>query len=546
MFIGVTFVGTLGYHLTNNSKMSTAEETIDPKPAVRDSGASFIDRTIAFFSSVRFGVALLIILVILSMIGMLIVQQNVEGFDSHYASLTPAERLVFGSLGFFDIYHSWYYNGLLLILSLNIVLASIDRFPTAWAYIVKPKLTATKAWLLGQDASEELSISAASEDEAVKRVEAAFAAHGYKPVVTRKTITEYGVDENGKKDFSVVIEKAQTVVFGQTGKWNRIGAYIVHVALLTLFLGHFVALQTGFDADVRMIPGDENDKIQMINFDLDKKEKFDVQLPFSIMCLDIEQKLIDQRGGIDVTNTLDWRTRIKINDPARGETIADVSLNNPYTYRGYRFFQAQTIPVGNARNISLQLTSQADGSQLDLEIPRLGSTTLPDGTKVEYEDFQPDFVFGPDGKPDSKSGDYNNPVAVLGVTQPGAERIRVFAFAGNVDNIPVGAPKAGYKWKLAAFEKSPFAHVLSIKYDPYSGAFIAWYFGGFGLMGALAFVFLFGHKRVWALVERNEAGDFDIAVGGDANRNHVAFQDKFKKLADDIRGESRDVSDSED
>jgi cytochrome c biogenesis protein ResB len=44
-------------------------------------------------------------------------------------------------------------------------------------------------------------------------------------------------------------------VFGESGKWNRLGAYIVHVFLLTLFLGHFVALQTGFDADVRMMPG---------------------------------------------------------------------------------------------------------------------------------------------------------------------------------------------------------------------------------------------------------------------------------------------------
>jgi hypothetical protein len=47
----------------------------------------------------------------------------------------------------------------------------------------------------------------------------------------------------------------------------------------------------------------------MIEFDLDKKEKFDVQLPFTITCTDIQQKLIDPRGSIDVTNTLDWRTR---------------------------------------------------------------------------------------------------------------------------------------------------------------------------------------------------------------------------------------------
>ena len=525
--------------------MSTAEETIKPKAAARVSGKSTLDQIVEFFSSVRFGVSLLIIMVILSMIGMLIVQQNVDGFDSYFASLTPAEKLVFGSLGFFDIYHSWYYNGLLLILSLNIVLASIDHFPSAWAYIAKPKLTATRDFLTKQPTNSTFTLTDVDENTVLERIRGAFASAGFRPVVTESKTTEYGIDEFGKKDFSVVKERIQTVVFGQTGKWNRIGAYLVHVALLTLFLGHFVALQTGFDADVRMIPGDENDRIQMIQFDLDKKEKFEVQLPFSIACLDIEQKLIDQRGGIDVSNTLDWRTRIKINDPEYGETVADVALNKPFTYRGYRFFQAQTIPVGNARNITLELTSQLDGSVQKIEIDRLGSTTLTDGTKVEYEDFQPDFVFGPDGKADSKTGDYNNPVAVLGVTPQGGERTRVFAFAGNVDNIPVGAPKLGYKWKLAAFEKSPFAHVLSIKYDPYSGAFIAWYFGGFGLMGALAFVFLIAHRRIWAVVEKNAFGAYEVVIGGETNRNHIAFEDKFNKLVEQIRGGQREPDLSE-
>ena len=524
--------------------MSAVEETIQPKAAARASGKSTLDSIVAFFSSVRFGVSLLIALVVLSMVGMLIIQQNVDGFDSYYASLTPAEKLVFGSLGLFDIYHSWYYNGMLLILSLNIVLASIDRFPSAWSYIVKPKLIATRDFLLKEPTHATFTLDETDEDSALKRIETAFATLGFKPVVSVAKNIEYGTDASGQKDFSAVKERVQKVVFGQKGKWNRIGAYIVHVALLTLFLGHFLALQTGFDADVRMIPGDENDRIQMIAFDVDKKEKFDVQLPFSIACLDIEQKLIDQRGGIDVSNTLDWRTRIKINDPEYGETVADVALNKPFTYRGYRFFQAQTIPVGNARNIKLDLTSQTDGSVQALEIPRLGSATLADGTLVEYEDFQPDFVFGQDGKPDSKTGDYNNPVAVLGVTPPGGERTRVFAFAANVDNIPVGAPKLGYKWKLASFEKSPFAHVLSIKYDPYSGAFIAWYFGGFGLIGALAFVFLIAHRRLWVVLEKNSFGTFDVVMGGNTNRNHVAFEDKFNKLVEQIRGSGRDESDA--
>ena len=511
--------------------MSAAEQTLDGREAVKPRSKPIGDRLLDFVSSVRLGVTLLCILVVLSMIGMLIIQQNVQGFDAYYAGLTPAEKMVYGSLGFFDIYYAWYFKFLLLVLSLNIILASIDRFPTVWKNIfTHPKVTATRAWLESQPQTASVSLEDQDSNDVAEEIARVFRANGLKTRITDVDEMNYGVDEFGRKDFSNVSIVNQKVVFGESGRLNRIGAYIVHVALLTLFLGHFVALQTGFDADVRMIPGDATDQIQMIQFDLDKKEKFNVQLPFSMTCTDIQQRLIDPRGSIDVTNTLDWRTQIKVDDPEYGPTVADISMNRPFNYRGYRFFQAQTIPVGNARTIDLTLTPQTGGEPINVSIQRTGSTTLADGTKVEYEEFLPDFTFNAEGKPDTRSGEYNNPAAVLGVTPPEGERVRVFAFGGTMPaNAPISAPKAGYKWKLAGYEKSPFAHVLSIKYDPFSAAFVAWYVGGFGLIGALAFVFFFSHRRVWAVIE-----DGRIILGGNANRNHLGFEEKFKKIVDSL------------
>ncbi len=515
--------------------MSAAEDTLKRSELSRKQTAPFLNRALDFLSSVRFGIVQLVILVILSMIGMLVVQQNVQGFDAYYVSLTPAEKLVFGRLGFFDIYHSWYFNLLLLTLSLNIILASIDRFPSAWSYIRDPKKTATKDWLLAQAHSTEIATDG-DQASVVSKLQETLRSHGFKPVVTEQKSTEYAVDAEGRKNFSEIIEKTSTVVFGQAGQSNRLGAYIVHVFLLTLFLGHFVALRTGFDADVRMLPGESTDQIQLIQFNLDKKEKFNVQLPFSIECTDIQQRLIDPNGTIDVSNTLDWRTQMKINDPEYGAFLADVSMNSPVNYRGYRFFQAQTIPVGNARTIKLELTPEAGGAPVYANLDRNGATRLADGTFVEYAEFLPDFMFGGDGQPDTRSGEYNNPVAVLFVTPPQGERTRVFAFAQKLaDNMPVGAPKAGYKWRLAEFEKSPLAHVLSIKYDPYNAAFVAWYIGGFGLCGALLFVFFFSHRRVWAYVEKDGSGQTKVVLAADTNRNQIAFGDKFNKIADDVR-----------
>lgn len=498
--------------------MSAAEESIKTNHAMRRKTAPLLNRVLDFLSSVRFGVVQLCSLVVLAMTGMLILQQNVEGFDAYYVSLMPASKLFGGYLGVFDIYHSWYFNFLLLSLSLNIVLASIDRFPSAWSYIVKPKLKATKNWLLARPINQVFDYNAGTVEETSEKIKAVFEKSGYKSTIT----TDNGI----------------LFVFGERGKINRLGAYIVHVALLTLFLGHFVALQTGFDADVRMIPGAKTDEIQLIQFNLDKKEKFTVKLPFSMECTDIQQRLIDENGSIDVTNTLDWRTQMKISDPEYGVMVADVSMNKPHQYRGYRFFQAQTIPVGNARTITLELTPQAGGETQKVNLPRNGDTTLADGTKVKFDEFLPDFTMGSDGKPDTQSGEYNNPVAVLNVTPPHGERVRVFAFAKRLaDNIPVGAPKAGYKWRLAEFEKSPFAHILSIKYDPFNAAFVAWYFGGFGLVGALMFVFFFSHKRVWARVEKKSDGEIEVVLAGEANRNRLGFEDKFKKIADELNRE---------
>ncbi len=108
--------------------MSAVEESIETRPVVKRKTAPILNRVLDFVSSVRFGVVQLCILVVFAMAGMLILQQNVDGFDAYYISLTPAEKTVFGSLGLFDIYHSWYFNLILLSLSLNLILASIDRF----------------------------------------------------------------------------------------------------------------------------------------------------------------------------------------------------------------------------------------------------------------------------------------------------------------------------------------------------------------------------------------------------------------------------------
>ena len=354
--------------------MSAAEEVINPESVSAVPRAPVFNRFLDYISSVRSGVILLCVMVVLSMIGMLIMQQDVEGFDAYFVSLTPAEKIVFGGLGIFDIYHSWYYLAMLLFLSLNIVLASIDRFPSAWSlYSSNLRLEATRGWLLNRRRHFEMKADVGDANSITKAIAAVFKKQGFSTKISEK----------GSAFF----------VFGQTGRWNRIGAYIVHVALLTLFIGYFVALQTGFNAMSGSTPGQKTNHIEMQTFDLDKKLNFNVTIPFTIECTDIQQKLINPEGDIDISNTMDWRTEVKIADPGYGTNTYEISLNKPLSYRGYRFFQSQTIAMGSARNINSGVDARKrrrtdNGPSSDVA----DQTKLADGTLVEFEDFLPDFL----------------------------------------------------------------------------------------------------------------------------------------------------------
>jgi cytochrome c biogenesis protein len=505
--------------------MSAIEETkteirVSKAPASEAAAPSIITRTLNLLSSVRFGVSMLVLLAAACMVGMLIVQQNVEGFDKYFANLTPAQKFLYGKIGFFDIYHAWYFNAILLILSLNIVLASIDRFPGAWTYISRKKLDASPHWLRGQEQSASLRLDVAGREEAVGKVAEAFRASRLKPVVTEK--------------------KGKTFVFGERGAWNRLGAYAVHVALLTIFTGGFLTAMFNRNGNMPLEPGLTSSEIRETVFNIDQLSQVVYQLPFEVECTDIEQKLIRKEGAITSDNTLDWLTRIKIKDRDYGEREALVHLNAPYDYRGYRFFQASFIADGKARNISLRVTPQQGGEPRDIQIPRGGAATLADGTRVEFKDFSANFTVGGNNS-DADASVYNNPAATLAVTPPGAKAaVRAVAFTPEMaERAPFAKqPVAGYTWRLTDFEKAPKAHVLSVQKDP--GATIVYI--GFTLLAlTLSSVFFFSHDRVWAVVEEKGAGEFEVVAGGNTNRNHLGFGDRFKKVIAAIGGEPFEV-----
>ena len=494
--------------------MSTLEQTLTknriPATSKRSTGESLPTRFLKLLCSVRFGVTLLVLLGAACLIGMLIMQQNVDGFERYFAQITPAQRMVYGKLGLFDIYHSWYFNALLAAVSLNIVLSSLDRFPKTWKYASRPNLTVPVRWLRDQKMTAEIE-DEGSTDELAAKIANSMKRQGWKkPVVTERS--------------------GKTYIFAQSGTWNRFGAYAVHVGLLTIIAGGFLTAQFGATGQLPLTPGKTANLMYETVVNLDKTDQITKKLPFDIECTDVQQKLIKKDGSLSAMNTIDWFTKFRITDET-GTHEAAVQMNQPFDYRGYRFFQASFIPIGRARTITINATPANGGSAEQVTIPRDGSANLADGTLIKFSEFRGNFRIGKEDA-DEDTSSYPNPAAVLQVSRTQAPAETAYAFGPNMSGIPIAnKPVAGYTFQLVDFEKVGDQHILSVQRDP--GASVV-YVGFVILFLTLIAVFFFSHQRVWAVIESAGGNLKTIVLGGNTNRSVNSFGEKFRRFYQDL------------
>jgi cytochrome c biogenesis protein len=478
---------------------SDSLEVRDGEEASKKHEAAIVDRLLRFISSVRFGIIMLILVLACCVVGMLIMQQNVQGFSQYYERLSPAQRELYGTLGLFDIYHSSYFTILLAVTALNIILSSIDRFPTAWRYIRKPRSLPSTNFIRAQMLTTSREANSTPE-KAAQKVAEAWRESGFRP--------RMGKGQQG------------ITVFAQRNVWNRLGAYVVHVSLLTIFVGGLLTSRYGVGGTMVVRPGEAANSF--VTIDAGQGAAGEARMPFEIECTDLQQELLRPEGGLDVMNTIDWLTFVKIRE--RGtETAALIHLNSPFDHRGYRFFQSSFEPVGNARQITIRMDGLG-GVSRDVTIQRNGVADIDGLGQISYVNFYPDFTVD-HGHPDNASADYNNPVAELRIKAvDGSVRT---AFAQSARSEAGAAANSGSdKILLKSFEKVATSHTLTVQYDP---GRIPVYIGFVLLTLSLSGVFFFSHQRVWAVIEPDGKRS-RVHFGGHTNRNKAAFEVRFDSL----------------
>jgi cytochrome c biogenesis protein len=338
-----------------------------------------------------------------------------------------------------------------------------------------------------------------------------------------------------------------TTIFAERGVWGRLGAYAALIGLLTIFVGYFLTTR-GRSGHMQIRPGQSSDRMVVSGFDINIDNATtehavgvrEQTLPFTVECLDFQQKLMDKDGPLEMVNTLDWITTVRITDhETKQKTDAVIHMNTPFDYRGYRFFQVGYKMPATARTIKLRVTPVGGGESQEITIQRDGEAKLADGARLRYSGFHPNFSVGRDQKARMTSEalssiKYENPAANLAYVMPDGKQGEVWAFNEAYANSVANAPflkrfmdNGSYQFVLTGFEKAPTLTVLSVQFDP--GARVV--FAGFTILSLMLIgVSFFSRQRLWIVVE-----DGNVYLGGDAYGNWLGFEDRAKNVATLIR-----------
>jgi cytochrome c biogenesis protein len=206
-------------------------------------------------SSIKTGVILLIVVVIVSAAGTLILQRPMTDTDEMQRAYSPHVLRMLDAIGLTNVFHAWWFLLMLIMVSLSIVAASIERFPNAWRYFSRPYKLTNESFRKALPLQKRIAIQ--DEDSAVAAAERALQRSRFKP----QRINPQGL----------------TNLFAERNRFSQMAVYIVHASLLLIFLGGIIDGIYGWRGYVALQKGQSVSQIEL-------RGGGTKQLPFAVRC----------------------------------------------------------------------------------------------------------------------------------------------------------------------------------------------------------------------------------------------------------------------
>jgi cytochrome c biogenesis protein len=444
-------------------------------------------------SSIKTGVILLIVVVILSAAGTLVLQRPVTEPDEMQRAYSPQMLSLLDKLGLTDVFHAWWFVALLILVSLSIIAASIDRFPNAWRYFARPYKSPDRPFR--RALPTQLQIPIPDEETGLVAAERGLHSMGFKP--------------------ERVVGTDRLSVFAERNRISEMAVYIVHASLLLIFLGGIVDALWGWRGYVSLTRGQQTSIVGL----RDGKQK---NLPFSIRCDGAGQE--NYKDG----SPKKWWSHLAVVQDGRDVQKKEIVVNDPLVYSGVRVYQASYGPTGKLDTLSLTATN-ARGERKEVALSPDQNVALDTDATVKLAEFIPDYVIR-DNQVYTRSTEVQNPAAHLVVTSKSGKEVNFWLppLEGFAEN-----EQSPYQFEVQDLTMGYFTG-LEVSHEP--GQWGVW--SGVVLMCiGLTLVFYVAHTRFWAVPARDEKGKLVLWVGGTANRNRDAFEQRFQRLAEKIKSQ---------
>jgi len=364
-----------------------------------------IDKIWNYLSSVKVGVVLIILVLIAIAIGT-IFPQNIyipadANPDTFYKDQYGLLGQIYKTLGFDNLYKSWWFISLLGLLGASIIVASLDRFFPLHRALKNQKVTRHERFMKKQRLFGMTSMT--NDEGQLQKAERVLKEKKYK--ISRET----------------------NALLAEKGRFSRWGPYVNHIGLIVVLIAAVLRFIPGMyvnenlwirEGETKPLPGTHN-AYYMTNdtFSLSTYDKKDPQY----------KQAIKHNGSIIKSYQSDVALSKPEGQPLLGATPrlkklkdAEIKVNKPLKFAGYQVFQAD-YRLNELYKMHFTLADQHAKQTfgkfgVNLYNPK-GTYDLGHGYKVQLMYYFPDFYFD-HGDPSTKTDIPNNPAFIFNVITP--------------------------------------------------------------------------------------------------------------------------------
>ncbi|MDJ0814732.1 MAG: cytochrome c biogenesis protein ResB [Desulfobacterales bacterium] len=443
-----------------------------------------------FFTSVKLTIFLLFGIAATSIVGTLIPQN--EDPQAYFQAFGPVLYRLFSLLDLFDMYHSWWFQLLILALTANIIVCSIDRMSAnrRILFVKNPLFNLGKFRSL----KHREKFADNRSPEALKNVCEDFVRRQFRFCKVETTDRGYAV-------------------FGEKGRWTRFGVYTVHFSVVLLLIGALIGSIFGFEGFVNIPEGESASQIRLRN----KPEM--MQLGFTIRCDDYFESYYENGSPQE------FRSSLTILEQGVPVLSKDIIVNDPLRYKGISIYQSSRGQLPSDE-VVLSFTNRQNGKAFREKAGLNQPIQLPDNRGTfELREFQRAAQF--------RGNDIGE--AFIGVlTPPNGTPVSV--------TLPLRFPSFDKMRRgelfIAVVEQVPkFYTGLQVAKDP--GVWVV--YSGFILMIIGCYItFFMSHQQI-CLEIAGHGKKSQVIIAGTANKNKSGMQVNVTRIAAKLAGRKIDA-----